>query len=179
MINLQVSLLVLCAGFVSLRSPLSRKVLSLCAFFSWICFCHSSAAHMTWGHPLTIVSFLHLFSIPSKPPIVQLVWAVLTLGLIFALAMTAFRDPGILPRYETPPSQNENAWRWSDRALSYRPRGAFYDSDTAVIVEGFDHTWVRFLSACVFSSSWSSSDLVVFVLVTNCPRLQTSKHAKL
>ena len=95
---------------------------------------------MTWGHPLTIVSFLHLFSIPSKPPIVQLVWAVLTLGLIFALAMTAFRDPGILPRYETPPSQNESAWRWSDRALSYRPRGAFYDSDTAVIVEGFDHT---------------------------------------
>ena len=84
------------------------------------------------------------FSIPSKPFFIQFVWAVLTLGLIFALAMTAFRDPGILPRYENPPPQSENAWRWSDRALSYRPRGAFYDSDTAVIVEGFDHTWVNF-----------------------------------
>lgn len=54
--------------------------------------------------------------------------------------MTAFRDPGILPRHHKIPPQHEGAWRWNDRAHSYRPRGAWYDPDTAVIVEGFDHT---------------------------------------
>ena len=78
--------------------------------------------------------------IPKKTFLVQFVWFALTTGLIVALALTACRDPGILPRHESPPPQNENGWRWSDRALSYRPRGAFYDPDTAVIVEGFDHT---------------------------------------
>ena len=79
--------------------------------------------------------------IPKTNPLVGFSWAVCTIGLIVALAMTAFRDPGILPRYENPPpNQEENQWRWNDRALSYRPRGAWYDPDTAVIVEGFDHT---------------------------------------
>ena len=83
-----------------------------------------------------------LFSaIPGKPLAVILLWAVCTLGLIYSLAMTAFRDPGILPRYERPPpSSEQRGWRWSDRAYTYRPRGAFYDPDTAVVVEGFDHT---------------------------------------
>ena len=79
-------------------------------------------------------------AIPGKHPIIILVWSVCTLGLIFALGATAFRDPGILPRYHSAPPQNENNWRWSDRALTFRPRGAFFDPDTAVVVEGFDHT---------------------------------------
>mmetsp|Transcript_16762 Transcript_16762/g.16748 ORF Transcript_16762/g.16748 Transcript_16762/m.16748 type:complete len:252 (+) Transcript_16762:402-1157(+) len=79
--------------------------------------------------------------IPKVNPLIGLVWAICTIGLIFALAMTAFRDPGILRRYSDPPSGQEGSqWRWNDRALSYRPRGAWYDPDTAVIVEGFDHT---------------------------------------
>jgi hypothetical protein len=79
-------------------------------------------------------------SIPKCPMGVQLIWLALTVGLIYALAMTSFRDPGILYKYNEPPPQMENSWRWSDSAQSYRPRGAFYDPDCAVIVEGFDHT---------------------------------------
>lgn len=79
--------------------------------------------------------------IPKVSPLVGLIWAICTVGLIVALGMTAFRDPGILPRYDNPPpNQPENGWRWNDRALSYRPAGSWYDPDTAVIVEGFDHT---------------------------------------
>jgi hypothetical protein len=87
------------------------------------------------------VSFWTMISaIPSVPFILQLVWAVCTMGLIYALAMTAFRDPGILYRHDKPPPQSENSWRWNDTAQTYRPRGAFYDPDCAVVVEGFDHT---------------------------------------
>jgi hypothetical protein len=69
-------------------------------------------------------------------------WAALTIGLITALAFTACCDPGIQYKHHKPPSQHENQWRWTDRAHSYRPRNAFYDVDTGVIVEGFDHTYV-------------------------------------
>lgn len=96
-------------------------------------------------YPLILgVSIVTLVTvIPKTNPLVALAWTVCTLGLIFALAMTAFRDPGILPRHsEPPPNQEANQWRWNDRALSYRPRGSWYDPDTAVIVEGFDHTQV-------------------------------------
>eukprot|EP00980_Cylindrotheca_fusiformis_P023839 scaffold11043_cov122-Cylindrotheca_fusiformis.AAC.6 len=79
--------------------------------------------------------------IPYKHPLIVLLWLVCTVGLIVSLALTAFRDPGILPRYEKPPPTEDAAsWRWSDRTHSYRPRGAFYDPDTGVIVEAFDHT---------------------------------------
>ena len=75
--------------------------------------------------------------IPGKPAIVVLVWASCTLGLIYSLALTAFRDPGILPRRLDAP---DGSWRWSDRAHSYRPPGAWFDPDTGMIVEDFDHT---------------------------------------
>jgi len=64
--------------------------------------------------------------IPKVNPLIGLVWAICTIGLIFALAMTAFRDPGILRRYnDPPPGQEGSQWRWNDRALSYRPRGSW------------------------------------------------------
>mmetsp|Transcript_17323 Transcript_17323/g.47992 ORF Transcript_17323/g.47992 Transcript_17323/m.47992 type:complete len:269 (+) Transcript_17323:121-927(+) len=93
-------------------------------------------------YPLILgVSGLALVTvIPKTNPFVQLLWGCTTLGLIYALAMTAFRDPGILPRYvELPPHSNDQ-WRWSDRTYSFKPRGAYYDPDTGVIVEEFDHT---------------------------------------
>jgi len=73
-------------------------------------------------------------------PLVVIVWTTLTVGLILALAFTACRDPGILYKYEKPPPQDDALWRWTDRAHSYRPRTSFYDSDTAIVVEEFDHT---------------------------------------
>lgn len=80
-------------------------------------------------------------AIPHVNPFVALIWGVCTIGLIVALAMTAFRDPGILPRHSSPPpGQDESLWRWNERARTYRPRGSWYDVDTAVVVEGFDHT---------------------------------------
>jgi len=81
-----------------------------------------------------------LNAIPGKHPAIILFWAACTIGLIYSLAMTSFRDPGILPRYVQAPPHSGGNWRWSDRAHSYRPRGAWFDSDTGVIVEGFDHT---------------------------------------
>ena len=93
-------------------------------------------------YPLIIgVSLVTLVTtIPKKHPMIGFAWLILTIGLIGCLALTAFRDPGILPRYERPPPNEELTWRWNDRAHSYRPRGAWYDPDTAVIVEQFDHT---------------------------------------
>lgn len=81
-----------------------------------------------------------LKAIPHKPPLLQLAWAICTVGLIVALAKTSCSDPGILYRHENPPPQDENGWRWSDQAQSYRPRGAYFDTDCAVVVEEFDHT---------------------------------------
>jgi len=77
----------------------------------------------------------------GKPPVLVFCWFCLTVGLVVALALTACRDPGILYRTrDEPPS---DTWRWSDPADSYRPRNAWFDSDTMVVVEGFDHTYVR------------------------------------
>lgn len=98
-------------------------------------------------YPLILgVSGWTLFSkvIPGKLSYLTVFgWAALTVGLITALAFTACCDPGVQYKYHKPPSQHENQWRWTDRAHSYRPRNAFYDVDTGVIVEGFDHTYVR------------------------------------
>jgi hypothetical protein len=73
----------------------------------------------------------------QKPLLVLLVWFLCTITLIVALAFTACRDPGIL--YRTREAVNES-WRWNDSADTYRPPGSWYDGDTAVVVEGFDHT---------------------------------------
>lgn len=76
----------------------------------------------------------------DKPFVLVAVWFILTGALILALGMTGCRDPGILYRHAKPPPQFENSWRWSDQAHTYRPRGAHFDVDTGVVVEGFDHT---------------------------------------
>lgn len=73
----------------------------------------------------------------QKPVLVVLIWFICTSTLIVALAFTACRDPGIL--YRTREPLNES-WRWNDPADTYRPPGSWYDGDTAVVVEGFDHT---------------------------------------
>jgi hypothetical protein len=74
---------------------------------------------------------------PGTSLVLQFLWTVCTLGLIVALTRTACRDPGILYRQRQP---KDATWRWSDQADTYRPRHAWYDMDTAVMVEGFDHT---------------------------------------
>jgi len=79
-------------------------------------------------------------AIPGKPISLVLAWSICTFGLIFSLAMTGFRDPGIMLRRHNPPPRAQGTWRWSDQAQTFRPRGAMYDSDTGVVVEGFDHT---------------------------------------
>jgi palmitoyltransferase ZDHHC9/14/18 len=76
----------------------------------------------------------------KKHPMLVLGWLVITLALIVALSLTGCRDPGIMYRHPRPPPQNENQWRWNDQAQTFRPRLAYYDSDTAVMVEEFDHT---------------------------------------
>lgn len=65
------------------------------------------------------------------PPLLVLLWAVCTVGLIVSLALTACRDPGILYRHDTPPPQGENTWRWSEQAQTYRPRGSMFDPGTS------------------------------------------------
>ena len=94
-------------------------------------------------------------AIPHQSIAIISIWATLTFGLCFALFSVAFRDPGILPRFNKVPtdeqlnnlgyksrSQNgrNHEWRWNETALTYRPKGASFDLDCAVMVEEFDHT---------------------------------------
>ena len=106
--------------------------------------------------------------LPGRHPLVTLVWATLTLGLIYALFGVAFRDPGILPRHRTPPvGSGRGEWRWNDQAQSYRPRGAIYDPDCAVVIEDFDHTcpwtvrnWREYISV---SEMWVCALILTFI----------------
>jgi len=66
-------------------------------------------------------------------------WIVLTAGLVAALFFTACKDPGIVPRMSSVPPATQEQFRWDDRALTYRARGAQYDHDCQVVVEEFDH----------------------------------------
>ena len=93
--------------------------------------------------------------LPGRHPLVTLVWATLTLGLIYALFGVAFRDPGILPRHRTPPvGSGRGEWRWNDQAQTYRPRGAIYDPDCAVVIEDFDHTCPWTVRIEISSKMW-------------------------
>ena len=37
------------------------------------------------------------------------------------------------------PPQEKNQWLWSDQGQTNRPRGAHFDTDCAIVAEGFDH----------------------------------------
>jgi hypothetical protein len=96
-------------------------------------------------YPLILgVSFLtakFAIFVTNFNPVLACVWSILTCGLCFALFSVSCRDPGILPKYHTPPEgESSGKWRWNDRVQSYVPRGAMYDPDCAVVVEQFDHT---------------------------------------
>mmetsp|Transcript_18824 Transcript_18824/g.43787 ORF Transcript_18824/g.43787 Transcript_18824/m.43787 type:complete len:291 (+) Transcript_18824:3-875(+) len=94
-------------------------------------------------YPLILgVSIWTFHSVLSKSSsyLLLFAWFICTFGLITALGLTAFRDPGILYRTSRPPPQEEGIWRWNDTAQTFRPRGAFYDPDCAVVVQDFDHT---------------------------------------
>ena len=84
-------------------------------------------------------AFVAVITRPGTSIVLRFVWFVCTMALIIALGRTAFRDPGILYRQRV---QKDATWRWSDQADSYRPRHAWFDMDTAVVIEGFDHTYV-------------------------------------
>lgn len=89
------------------------------------------------------VSFWAAYAgLPGKHPLFILFWFCSTMGLVVALFQTGFRDPGIMLRKREAPNgdANSSGWRWNDQALTWRPRGAFYDSDCACVVEKFDHT---------------------------------------
>jgi hypothetical protein len=84
-------------------------------------------------------AFVSVIVRPGTSIVLRFVWFVCTMALIIALGRTAFRDPGILYRQRI---QKDATWRWSDQADSYRPRHAWFDMDTAAVIEGFDHTYV-------------------------------------
>ena len=120
----------------------------------------------TW----TLVSAI----LPGRHPLVTLIWATLTVGLIYALFSVSFRDPGILPRHRTPPvGSGRGEWRWNDQAQTYRPRGAIYDPDCAVVIEGFDHTcpwtgmwWRVWRLFCHGVVSWLCIVLLTFIYLS-------------
>lgn len=95
---------------------------------------------VTYPLILGISGWTLVSAIPGKSFPVILAWFICTIGLIVALALTAFRDPGILYKHSRPPPNTKTVWRWSDTGLTFRPRGAVYDPDTGVVVEQFDHT---------------------------------------
>lgn len=81
-----------------------------------------------------------LTAIPGKHPALVGAWICCTLGLLLSLTMVSCTDPGILIKVTNQPPSSGSSWRWSDRAQSFRPKGAHFDSDCAVVVEEFDHT---------------------------------------
>lgn len=95
---------------------------------------------LTYPLILGISGWTLVTAIPGKPLLLQMAWSTCTIGLIVALALTAFRDPGIMYRRHLPPQNTITQWRWSDQAQTFRPRGSVYDPDTGVVVEEFDHT---------------------------------------
>ena len=95
-------------------------------------------------------AFRSLFLVARFVPTgLVVVWTGMTMTLILSLAFTACSNPGILYRYQEPPPQHENLWRWSDQAQTWRPRNAFFDNDAGVVVEGFDHTYVAYARCIV------------------------------
>lgn len=94
---------------------------------------------VTWPLVLGVSMLTAIKAIPSKSFPFVVVWAVCTGGLIYALFSVSCRDPGIMRRHEIRPVDGDQ-WRWNDQAQTYRPRGAVYDPDCAVVVEDFDHT---------------------------------------
>lgn len=95
---------------------------------------------ITYPLILGVSGWTLMTAIPGKPAYLQLLWFCCTIGLIVSLALTACRDPGIMYRRHAPPQHAQTQWRWNDQAQTFRPRGAAYDPDTGVVVEGFDHT---------------------------------------
>jgi hypothetical protein len=89
-----------------------------------------------------------VIAIPTKPLVVQILWAIFTLMLLYMLCNVSCRDPGMLLRHAEDPSQSLSeyrsrrtggAWRWNDTARTFYPRNAQYDHDCKVVVEGYDH----------------------------------------
>ena len=80
-----------------------------------------------------------LIAIPSKHILVKLLWGCLTSAPIYFLAKMACTDPGILYHHHHIPPQEKNQWLWSDQGQTNCPHGAHFDTDCAIVVEGFDH----------------------------------------
>jgi hypothetical protein len=86
---------------------------------------------------ILVISAITAVQIANQPWPLIIVWAILTLALLAALSMVACRNPGIMRRFH---SQPDDEWRWNDQAQTFRPKGAKYDPECAVVVESFDHT---------------------------------------
>jgi hypothetical protein len=98
---------------------------------------------VTYPLIIGISGWAMIIALPGQPFYLVAAWFVCTTGLIVSLALTACRDPGIMYKRHSPPQQNpqrNQAWRWNDQAQTFSSRNAVYDPDTAVVVEGFDHT---------------------------------------
>jgi hypothetical protein len=77
--------------------------------------------------------------LPDAHIVVILTWSLCTFMLIFALAMVACRNPGILYRHnQAPPGSSD--WRWNDQARTFRPPKSRFDPECQAMIEGFDHT---------------------------------------
>jgi len=92
---------------------------------------------VTYPLILLVSGYTWWHAIGRHPFVIQAGFYFFTIALLVALALTGCRDPGIAYRTAEP---LDDTWRWSDAAQSYRPRYAYYDCDTAVVVQGFDHT---------------------------------------
>jgi hypothetical protein len=78
--------------------------------------------------------------LPNHSLAVMVTWTICQAGLFVSLANVACRDPGIMYRHAVPPPGQEDLWRWSDQALTYRPAHAKFDPECQIVVEEFDHT---------------------------------------
>jgi hypothetical protein len=94
---------------------------------------------VTWPLIFAASGWIFYRRVMDNNIVVIITWSIGTFLMILSLCMISCRDPGILHRYAEPPPGSED-WRWNDQGKSYRPPKARFDSETQVIVEGFDHT---------------------------------------
>jgi len=123
--------------------------------------------------PLVIgVSLLTAFKavfIPGQILLVQVFWTLSSVGLLYSLFEVGCRDPGIVHKTRERPSavlgNRFDEWNWNDKAQSFKPRGAIYDPDCAVVIDQFDHTCPWTGTAIGKKNMWAFQAFVGLVFI--------------
>jgi hypothetical protein len=70
------------------------------------------------------------------------------LGFVLAaLFMVSCSDPGLMERV-TDEEAGEGGWFWNEQVGSFRPPGALYCRECGVLIQEYDHLYVKMRVVC-------------------------------